>query len=77
MHLKTVISQAPLTLACLALCGEKGGHLLLRHRLLVEEQIVRNDVSRVKRIETSVVILLDDQRLDLLDIAENEDADHC
>lgn len=77
MHFKTVIFQAPLTLACLALRGEKGGNLLLRHRLLVEEQIVRNDVSGVERIETSVVILLGDQRLDLLDIAENEDADHC
>lgn len=77
MHFKTVIFQAPFTLARFTLSSEKGGNLLLRHRLLVEEQIVRNDVSRVKKIETSVVILLGDQRLDLLDIAENEDADHC
>lgn len=61
MHLKTVIFQAPLTLAYLALCGEKGVNLRFIHRLPVEEQIVRNDVSGVERIETSVVILLSNQ----------------
>ena len=76
VHLETVAFHAPLALAILALSVEESLNLLLVHRLVVEEKIVRNDVAGVERVEPGIAILLGNQRLDLLDIAENEDADH-